>query len=98
MEVKNIKNRRKLKGLVVSDKMKKTIVVEVVTMKMHPKYKKQYKVSKKYKVHDEKNEAKTGQKIIFQECRPLSRDKKWRLIKIVPKATRSSQARTESET
>lgn len=98
MEVKNIKNRRKLKGLVVSDKMKKTIVVEVVTMKMHPKYKKQYKVSKKYKVHDEKNEAKTGQEVIFQECRPLSRDKKWRLIKIVPKATRSSRSRTESET
>jgi len=98
MEAKNIKNRRKLKGLVVSDKMKKTIVVEVVTMKMHPKYKKQYKVSKKYKVHDEKNEAKVGQEVIFQECRPLSRDKKWRLIKIVPKATRSSQARTESET
>jgi len=98
MEVKNIKNRRKLKGSVVSDKMKKTIVVEVVTMKMHPKYKKQYKISKKYKVHDEKNEAKTGQEVIFQECRPISRDKKWRLIKIVPKATRLSQSRKESET
>ena len=79
------KNKRKLKGIVISNKMAKTIVVGVKTMKMHPKYKKQYKVSKKYKVHDEKNSAKPGQEVIFQECRPLSKDKKWRLIKIVPK-------------
>jgi len=81
------KNKRKLKGVVISNKMAKTIVVSVKTMKMHPKYKKQYKVSKKYKVHDEKNLAKLGQEVIFQECRPLSKDKKWRLIKIVPKGS-----------
>ena len=81
------KNKRKLKGVVISNKMAKTIVVSVKTMKMHPKYKKQYKVSKKYKVHDEKNLAKSGQEVIFQECRPLSKNKKWRLIKIVPKGS-----------
>lgn len=88
MEAKKIiKNTRRLSGLVVGDKMDKTIVVLVIRIKMHPKYKKQYKVSKKYKVHDEKNEAKVGQKVIFEACRPLSKDKRWRLIKIVPKGT-----------
>lgn len=82
---KTIKNTRRISGLVVGDKMEKTIVVLVTRIKMHPKYKKQYKVSTKYKVHDEKNEAKVGQEVIFGECRPLSKDKRWRLIKIVPK-------------
>jgi len=80
---KKIKNSRKLKGIVLSNKMAKTIVVMVTALKMHPKYKKQYKVSKKYKVHDEKNIAKVGQEVIFQECRPLSKEKKWRLINII---------------
>ncbi|MFA6428666.1 MAG: 30S ribosomal protein S17 [Candidatus Buchananbacteria bacterium] len=74
---------RKFIGEVVSAKMQKTIVVKVVTLKWHSKYGKQYKVFTKYKVHDEKNEAKVGQIVEFVECRPLSKDKRWRLVKIV---------------
>ncbi len=72
---------RKFSGVVVSDKSDKTIVVKVETVKIHPKYKKRYTVSRKYKVHDEKNEFKTGDKVNFIECRPLSRDKRWRVVK-----------------
>lgn len=80
---KVVKNKRIFSGTVVGDKMAKTISVLVVRAQMHPKYKKQYKISKKYKVHDPKKEAKVGDQVIFEECRPISRDKKWRLIKIV---------------
>lgn len=71
---------KKFSGVVVSDKNDKTIVVKVETIKVHPKYKKRYTVSRRYKVHDEKNEHKVGDKVIFIECRPLSRDKRWRVI------------------
>lgn len=76
---KNIK-ARKLKGVVVSDKMNKTAVVEVKTMKVHPKYGKRYISSKKYKCHDEKNESLVGDKVTIAECRPISKDKTWRII------------------
>jgi len=79
-KINNQVTRRKFSGLVVSDKMDKTIVVSVESVKMHPKYKKRYTVSKKYKVHDEKNLYKEGDKIQFLECRPLSKDKRWRVI------------------
>lgn len=72
--------KRKFSGIVVSDKMDKTIVVRVDQVKIHPKYKKRYAVSKKYKVHDEKNRFKEDDKVEFAECRPLSKDKKWRVI------------------
>ncbi len=72
---------RRFTGVVVSDKSDKTIVVRVESVKKHPKYQKRYTVSQKYKVHDEKNEFKTGDKVSFVECRPLSRDKRWRVIK-----------------
>jgi len=75
--------KKKFQGVVVSDKMDKTIVVEVKRIKVHPLYKKRYWVNKKYKVHDEKNEAKINDWVIFEECRPLSKDKKWRLIEII---------------
>ena len=68
---------RLLKGMVTSDKMNKTITVEVIRYKQHPKYKKRYKVSKKYKAHDEKNERKKGDKVIIQETRPISKGKRW---------------------
>lgn len=74
------KKQRKFKGEVVSDKMSKTIVVRVDNFKMHPKYKKRYCVSRKYKVHDEKGQFKIGDIVEFVECRPLSKDKKWRVI------------------
>lgn len=84
-KAENIKNkseiiRRKFNGVVVSDKSDKTIVVKVETVKIHPKYKKRYTVSRKYKVHDEKNQHKTGDIVSFVECRPLSRDKRWRVV------------------
>lgn len=74
--------KKRFKGIVTSDKMEKTIVVKVNRTKVHPIYKKRYRVTKKYKIHDQKNEAKVGDQVIFEECRPLSKDKKWRLIEI----------------
>jgi small subunit ribosomal protein S17 len=72
--------RKKFSGVVVSDKMDKTITVKIDTIRQHPKYLKRYTVSKKYKVHDEKNQFKEGDKVNFVECRPISKDKKWRVI------------------
>ena len=78
--------RKTRSGKVVSDKMDKTIVVAVVTTKKHPMYHKTMRVTKKYKAHDENNEAKIGDTVIIMETRPLSRDKNWRLVKVVEKA------------
>lgn len=69
-----------MKGEVVSDKMTKTVVVAVTRLKKHPKYKKYYKITKRYKAHDEKNEFHTGDKVIIQETRPLSKDKRWIVV------------------
>ncbi len=71
--------RRSFTGVVVSDKMDKTIVVRVDRTVVHPKYGKRYTQSRKYKVHDETNTHKTGETVAFVECRPLSRDKRWRV-------------------
>ncbi len=73
---------KKFQGTVISEKMDKTIVVKVDRIKMHSLYKKRYTTSKKYKVHDPKGEAKIEDKVIFEECRPLSKYKRWRLIEI----------------
>jgi small subunit ribosomal protein S17 len=73
--------KRQLKGIIISDKMKKTVVVRVERVKEHPKYKRRYKVHKKYKAHDEKEEYKIGDMVVIKECRPLSKDKRWRIIK-----------------
>ena len=80
------KLRRTRFGKVVSDKMDKTIVVAVETTRRHPLYKKIIKVTKKYKAHDENNEAKIGDTVLIMETRPLSKDKCWRLVKVVEKA------------
>ncbi len=72
--------KKKFYGVVISGKMDKTIVVRIDRVKVHPKYKKRYTVSKKYKVHDEKNQFKEGDKVTFAECRPLSKDKRWRVL------------------
>jgi len=69
--------KRILKGTVVSDKMDKTIVVLVEQIKQHPRYRKRYRIFKKYKVHDPDNKHKVGDKVDIQESRPISRDKKW---------------------
>ena len=73
--------KRQLKGIIVSDKMQKTVVVRVGRKKSHPKYKKIYSVHKRYKAHDEKGECKVGDKVIIEESRPISKDKKWKVIK-----------------
>lgn len=89
MENKKEKNKaaqkRAFTGNVVSDKMDKTIVVAVKMVKTHPIYKKQYAVTRRYKVHDEKNLAKIGDVVEFMECRPMSKEKKWRLKQIINK-------------
>ncbi|MEL7659073.1 MAG: 30S ribosomal protein S17 [Bacillota bacterium] len=82
----NRTNKKVRIGTVTSDKMEKTITVSVETVKQHPLYKKTIKTSKKYKVHDENNEAKTGDIVKIIETRPLSKDKRWRLIEIMRKA------------
>jgi len=73
--------KRQLKGIVISNKMQKTIVVKVERIKEHPKYKRRYKVHKKYKAHTESGEYHIGDKVIIEECRPISKDKKWKVIK-----------------
>ena len=74
------KIRRKFKGIVVSDISDKTIIVRIDRVKLHSKYLKRYKVSKKFKVHDPRNKYKIGETVEFIECRPLSKDKRWRVI------------------
>jgi len=73
---------RAFSGVVVSNAMDKTIVVRVDRTKLNTRYQKRFTVSKKYKVHDEKNEAKIGDIVKFVECRPISKDKRWRLVGI----------------
>jgi len=88
MEQHNVeRNRRRIKlGRVESDKMNKTIVVVTETRVPHPVYKKIVRKSVRFKAHDEQNEANVGDTVRIMECRPLSRDKRWRLLEIVEKA------------
>ena len=79
-------NKKNLIGTVVSDKMEKTVVVEVSTRKLHPIYKKYVAWSKKYKVHDADNTAHVGDQVRIAECRPISRHKCWRLVDVVEHA------------
>ena len=72
--------QRKFKGEVVSDKMNKTVVVRVDRFKLHPTYKKRYRISKNYKAHDPKEQYKIGDSIEIVECRPFSKDKKHRVV------------------
>jgi len=78
---KNTENKGNiLKGVVVSDKMDKTVVVSVSRFIKHPKYGKYYKVNKKYKAHDEENKCKLGDKVEITETRPISKDKRFKVI------------------
>ena len=81
------RQRRGLLGTVVSDKMEKTIVVQVQRRFKHPRYRKYVSERIRYKAHDENNEAKTGDTVRIVSCRPLSRDKRWMLQAVVEKAT-----------
>ena len=61
--------------------MQKTVVIKVERIKEHPKYKRRYKIHKKYKAHDEKGEYSVGDRVVIEECKPISKDKKWKVIK-----------------
>ena len=78
--------KRVMQGVVVSDKMDKTIVVTVTRRKMHQLYKKYLTQTKKLKAHDEKNEAGIGDTVRVIESRPMSKEKRWRLVEVVEKA------------
>jgi len=81
------RNRRKTRtGVVVSDKMDKTVVVAIEDFVRHSLYGKAVKRTKKFKAHDENNECNIGDKVRIMETRPLSRDKRWRLVNIIEKA------------
>lgn len=79
--------RKEVVGIVVSDKAQKTIVVRVQRLARHYKYSKTIKKFNKFKAHDEKNEAKIGDRVLIVETRPISKDKRWRLVKILNKAS-----------
>jgi len=82
------RNLRKTRvGVVTSDKMDKTVVVSVETLVEHPLYKKRIKQTKKFKAHDEQNQCKIGDKVRIMETRPLSKDKRWRVLEIIESAT-----------
>ena len=73
-------SKKTLTGTVISNKMQKTVVVQVERIKKHPKYHRRYKVHKKYKAHDEKQEYHLGDMVIIEETRPMSKEKRWRVI------------------
>jgi small subunit ribosomal protein S17 len=79
-------NRKTKIGRVVSDKMEKTIVVAVETKVRHPLYGKIMNRTTKFKAHDENNDAKVNDRVLIMETRPLSKDKRWRLVEVVEKA------------
>lgn len=79
METKT-KIPKRLQGIVASNKMQKTLVVKVNRLVQHPKYKKRFKVSKKYKAHYEKGDYNVGDKVVIEETRPISKDKRWKVI------------------
>jgi small subunit ribosomal protein S17 len=79
----NLEKRKVREGLVVSNKMAKTVVVAVETRKVHPLYKKAVRLTKKYKAHDENNACKVGDKVKIVETRPLSKEKRWRVAEIM---------------
>ena len=78
--------QRERQGVVVSDKMDKTIVVQVAVVQPHAEYRKVVRRTSRLKAHDENNEARIGDTVLVRECRPLSRDKTWRLIKVLQRA------------
>ena len=83
----DVRNSRKTRiGMVVSDKMQKTVVVSIERRVQHPVYGKMVRRTKKLKAHDEQNEAKTGDTVRIMETRPLSKDKRWRVVEIIERA------------
>lgn len=74
------KKQRLLQGMIVSDKMDKTVVVEILRLKKHAKYKKYFKVTKKFKAHNPENQYHIGDKVVIGETKPMSKEKRWIVI------------------
>lgn len=72
---------KKIRGIVVSGKMEKTAVIKAQSWKTHPLYQKKYRQNKKYQAHDPENQLKAGDKVLIEECRPLSQNKRWRVVR-----------------
>jgi len=78
--------RKRLQGVVTSDKMDKTVIVKVTTVKRHPMYGKVVRLDKKYKVHDEENACQIGDRVEIIESKPISREKRWAVVSILERA------------
>jgi len=83
------KKIRRLRGTVVSDKMSKTVVVDVTRLTINSKYKKYYKLSNRFKAHDENGEYKVGDKVLIEETKPMSKEKRWKVIEKIGTAGKS---------
>jgi len=90
MEGRGLQKERS--GVVISDKMAKTVVVSIERTVMHPRYKKILRRRSKVKAHDETNQCRVGDRVLLVECRPLSRDKRWRVSKVLEKTKSSAEA------
>lgn len=86
METMERARRKTRVGVVISDKMQKTVVVKVETTTRHPLYGKTMRKVKKFKAHDERNEAREGDKVLIADTRPLSKEKRWRVVQVLEKA------------
>ena len=84
--------RKERTGLVVSDRMQKTVVVSIERRVMHPRYMKVLKRRTKVKAHDESNQCHVGDRVLIVECRPLSRDKRWRVSKVIERARLAAES------
>lgn len=85
------------KGVVTSNRMQKTVVVSVERIVMHPKYKKHLKRRTKVKAHDEKNDCRVGDRVLIVECRPVSREKRWRVSRILERAVATDKEEAASD-
>ena len=90
--------RKKRIGVVTSDKMQKTIVVQIRRKALHPLYGKVIEKANKFKAHDEKNEAKVGDRVLIQETRPMSKDKRWRLVEVLQRGAGQLKRQRNSST
>jgi len=79
-------NKRELEAIVLKDKMNKTVVVEIKRLQMHPVFKKYRTIKKKYKAHDEANDCRIGDKVLIRETKPMSKEKRWAVVKVLEKA------------
>lgn len=84
-------SKKVLKGKVVSAKSAQTLVINVTRLKQHPKYKKRFTVSKRYKAHYDEGEYKIGDKVIIEESRPISKDKRWRVVGLVNESKKNKE-------